>query len=90
VGRIAFLSDLEGADNLYVMDVQDGAAGALTRLTAGDEVKGFPIWSPDGACLAYQQYQGNVLELWVAGIDGEGPRRVAEGLVWGAGTSWAP
>jgi TolB protein len=89
-GRIAFVSDLDGEDNIYVIDVQDGLAGTLTRLTDSPEDKGWPIWSPEGDCLAFQQYRDNVVELHVVNADGTGPTKLAEDLSWGSGMSWTP
>jgi Tol biopolymer transport system component len=89
-GRIVFVSDLDGRDDIYVIDVQDGVAGTLTRLTDSPEVKGFPAWSHDGACVAFQQYRDNVLELYVVNADGTGLKKLAENLTWGSGMSWTP
>jgi Tol biopolymer transport system component len=88
--RIALVSDLDGRSDLYVVGVQDGEAGSLTRLTDNSEDKGWPVWSPDGTCLAFQQYSGNVVELYVMSTDGTGLSKLAENLVWGGGMSWAP
>jgi Tol biopolymer transport system component len=89
-GRIAFVSDVDGRDELYVIDVHDGVAGTLTRLTDGPEDKGFPAWSPDGACLAFQQYRDREVELYVVNADGSGLTKLAENLIWASRLSWTP
>ena len=71
-------------------EIQDGVAGDLTRLTDSPDDKGYPIWSPDGTCLAYQVYGDEGVELNVVSAQGGGSRVLADNLVWGTGLSWTP
>ncbi len=48
--KIAFISDREGGDNLWVMDVDGENARSLT--SEGDNLVHTPAWSPDGEYLA--------------------------------------
>lgn len=48
--RLAFLSDRDGATQLYLLEL---ASGALTRLTDGAQPPTGISWSPDGRWLAY-------------------------------------
>ena len=46
---IVFVSDRDGADNIYVIDI----AGASTRrISSGNELRMSPAWSPDGKFIA--------------------------------------
>lgn len=48
--RLAFLSSREGTQQVYVMDLPDGAPRKVTSLTGGaDHI----VWSPDGRHIAF-------------------------------------
>jgi Tol biopolymer transport system component len=89
-GRMVFVSDLDGADDIYVIAVQDGVAGTVTPLTDSPEDEGWPIWSPDGACLALQRHPDSAVELYAVNAGGSGLNKLAENLSWGGGMSWTP
>ncbi len=70
VGRIVFVSDRDGKEELYVIN-PDGSG--LRRLTyngdAGDAIV-YPIWSPDGAKLAFMRVQiGPGGRTWIHVLD---------------------
>ncbi len=48
--RIAFESDRDGNDEIYVMNA-DGSG--VTRLTDNDAIDRSPAWSPDGRRIAF-------------------------------------
>lgn len=101
--RIAFLSDAEVTDRyanalrmrLYTM----AADGTDVQPTLSDEFAMLhqpPQWSPDGRHLAVvryidKPYPGGITligrELYVVGLDGSAPRRVATDVV--SGPSWS-
>lgn len=58
--QIAFLSNREGKQQVYLMSSEGGEARALTNLKQG--VGGGPVWSPDGQSIAF-----------TAGLDAEPP-----------------
>ena len=74
-GSIAFVSDRDGTEQIYLAN-DDGSA--VTRLTAGSQ----PAWSRDGQRLAFY----NAREIYVINVDGSGIRRVARG--WDP--AWSP
>ena len=78
---LAFASDRDGREHLYVAPVRDGTVvGVPTRLTEGEVTDRFPAWSPDGRRLAYIREEGVSSEAWVIPVDGGAPpRRVTNG-----------
>ena len=74
-GPIAFVSDRDGIDQIYLAN-EDGSA--VTRLTAGV----WPAWSRDGQRLAFS----NAQRIYVINVDGSGLRQLASGLE----PDWSP
>ena len=74
-GPIAFVSDRDGTEQIYLAN-DDGSM--VTRLTVGMT----PAWSRDGQRLAFH----NAREIYVINVDGSGLRRVARG--WDP--AWSP
>lgn len=78
-GKIAFVSDASGSDDIVVMN-PDGSG--RENLTTGPEGDTDPAWSPDGRLLAF--VRDGAVHL-VRG-DGSGVRRLATG----SSPAWAP
>jgi Tol biopolymer transport system component len=66
-GRIAFVSDRDGNNEIYVMNA-DGTG--LTRLT--DAGAGYPAWSPDGSRIAFTSARDGHPNIYVMNADGTG------------------
>ena len=66
-GAIVFTSERNGDLEIYTMDA-DGQN--QTRLTDNPGYDQGPVWSPDGARIAYHSWNGRDLELWVMDADG--------------------
>jgi Tol biopolymer transport system component len=91
--RIAFISDRDGNDEVYVMAVPDGTGAGGTepiRLTDSPGDDSHPTWSPDGKCLAFVSRRGDAWELYVMNADGSGLRELMGSVGWGSAPSWAP
>ena len=74
-GPIAFVSDRDGTEQIYLAN-EDGST--VTRLTAG----GAPAWSRDGQRLAFHRAGG----LYVINVDGSGLRQIRSGR----DPTWSP
>ncbi len=58
--QIAFISNMSGRNNLWLVSAEGGFP---TQLTVSDQRQTSPTWSPDGKWIAYQSdYDGD--ELW--------------------------
>jgi TolB protein len=78
-GKIAFVSDASGSNDLVVMNA-DGSG--RENLTSGPDDDLYPAWSPDGRVLAF--VRGGA--VYVIRSDGGGIRR----LTTGASPAWSP
>jgi TolB protein len=80
--RIAFNSNRDGNDEIYIMDY-DGANP--TRITFNKIKDYMPAWSPDQRTIAFSSYRGTSVSLYLRNIY-EGK----ETLVSAKGTNYAP
>ena len=71
-GRLAFVSDRAGDDDIYILEL---GSGAVTRLTFGD-VGDEPWWHPSGDSILYVDRSGSSSELILRAADGSGTPRV--------------
>ncbi len=71
--RIAFVSDMSGEDELYLVD-QDGSGKPERLTTHGDQARFAPVWSPDGKRLAFADKSG---QLWLLEVADRKLTRVA-------------
>ncbi len=88
--KIAFTSNRDGNDEIYVMDGDGRNQRRVTVNLARDE---YPAWSPDGKKIAFVSNRNNVNkdygQIWVIDADGKNPIRLTDGLVdWGP--DWSP
>lgn len=83
---IAFASHRDGNWEIYAMD----PAGSTRRLTYRDVQDRFPLWSPDGAQIAFgSQVGGNWgWELWVMDAAGTRQRRLFSRIVAKSARGW--
>jgi dipeptidyl aminopeptidase/acylaminoacyl peptidase len=89
-GRLAFVSDREGGEHVWVLGFREGTAlGEPAQLTSGDGTDYFPAWSPDGSLVAFRRVRRDASEVWVVPSAGGGPARrvLAEGARY---VRWAP
>jgi Tol biopolymer transport system component/uncharacterized surface protein with fasciclin (FAS1) repeats len=100
--QIAFVSDRDGGDEIYLMPApatQDEAAAAdqaavrLAQNGAQDQDVQWtlsPQWSPDGNQIAFvSNHEGNA-EIYVINADGTGQKRLTNNPATDTSPSWAP
>jgi len=93
---IAFLSDRDGWDHLYVMPAPgatSGQAGEPIQITKGKFEAWRPQWSPDSQRIAFDaNSEGNygARQLYVATIAGNPARATVAAITSGRGTNIAP
>ena len=72
-GKIAFVSERDGNDEIYVMN----ADGTLqTRLTSDPGSDDLPAWSPDGARITFASGRDGNIEIYVMNADGSNQTRL--------------
>ena len=87
-GRIAFVSDRDGDDEIYAMNA-DGSG--LARLTNNPAYDAFPSWSPDGRKIAFVSDRGDGDdEIYAMNADGSGVTRLTDNPAQDTFPSWSP
>jgi dipeptidyl aminopeptidase/acylaminoacyl peptidase len=87
---IAFLSDRDGWDHLYVMPA---AGGNPVQITKGKFEAWRPTWSPDSARIAFDANEPDrygTRRLYVATINGDPSKATIATITSGRGTNIAP
>lgn len=82
-GQIAFVSDRDGNNEIYVMNPDGSAQVRLTNHPAADSE---PDWSPDGRMIAFTSDRGGAPAVYVMNADGTGVHLVGEG----SSPAWSP
>lgn len=72
---IVFMSNRDGNWDVY-RTTSDG--GDVVRLTDSPDADGLPVWSPDGAQIAYVSNSGGPWAIWRMNADGTGQERLFE------------
>ena len=85
--RIAFVSDLDGNEEIYVMNA-DGSG--QTRLTDNPADDWLPSWSPDGRRIAFESTRDGNWEIYVMNADGSGVAKLTDNDAWDHRSSWSP
>jgi Tol biopolymer transport system component len=88
-GKIAFVSDRDGDDEVFVMNA-DGSG--QTQLTFNTATEHDPFWSPNGKQIGFfsDRVAANVDELWVMNADGTSQRQLTVGTDGGYSGDWGP
>jgi len=73
--RIAFISDRDGNQEIYVTDI-DGTT--LTNVTSNHASDILPHWSPDGARLAFTRLVSGGSDVFVVNADGSGATNLTQ------------
>lgn len=86
-GQIAYLSGTGQEDRCVC--ILDLASGAVTRVGTG-ACDGGPVWSPDGARLAFSARVGDGLAIHTVRADGTELRSLPHAKSWSRWPRWSP
>src|SRR5207247_1940126 len=88
-GQIAFVSDRDGNDEIYVMNA-DGSSP--TRLTNNPATDFEPAWSPNAQKIAFtsQRDDARYYEIYVMEADGSHPTRLTNNPGENLAPAWSP
>jgi dipeptidyl aminopeptidase/acylaminoacyl peptidase len=86
-GRIAFVSDKDGNDEIYAIEPNGTAQYDMSNNAANDID---PAWSPDGSKLAFASDRDGNLDIYVMRADGTGQVRITSGTRSDRYPTWSP
>jgi len=88
-GQIAFVSDRDGNDEIYVMNA-DGSSP--TRLTNNPATDLQPVWSPNAQKIAFasQRDDRRYYEIYVMDADGSHPTQLTNNPAENLAPAWSP
>jgi len=86
-GLIAFSSQRDGYNEIYVMNA-DGSG--LTNLTNNSADDWSPAWSADGAKIAFSSDRDGNAEIYVMNADGSGQTRLTNNSADDWSPAWSP
>jgi len=94
--QIAFASERDGNDDIYIMNA-DGSNEQ--RLTYNSEWDLYPVWSPDGEKIAFQSYRDGNWNIYVINVadslqsgtaDGNALQQLTDYPAPGEFPAWSP
>jgi Tol biopolymer transport system component len=86
-GKIAFMSNRDGNEEIYVMNA-DGSN--QTRLTDNDTIDFGPAWSPDGKKITFSSYRDGNDEIYVMNADGSNQINLTNNAAFDDSPVWSP
>ena len=84
---IAFVSDREGNNDIFVLDIARGAIKNLTHHPAADTS---PDWSPDGTQIVFHSDRDGDSEIYVIDADGGNVRALTFNGAYDGLPDWSP
>ena len=85
--RIAFTSDRDGNDEIYVMNADGSNQTNLTRHDSGDWDS---VWSPDGRRIAFTSIRDDNFEIYVMNADGSNQTNLTRNTSGDWSPAWSP
>jgi Tol biopolymer transport system component len=86
-GKIAFVSNRDSNDEIYVMSANGSGQTNLTNSLADDT---FPAWSPDGSKIAFVSARDGNEEIYVMNADGSNLTRLTNNSATDRYPAWSP
>lgn len=86
-GRIAFTSDRDGNEEIYVMDA-DGSG--QTNLTMDPSDDNEPWWSPDGERIAFVSLRDGSVNIHIMNAQGDDVQQLTDSPAVDGGLRWSP
>jgi TolB protein len=84
---LAYDSDVEGNDEIYLLPAGGGPAINLTQHPAEDR---HPAWSPNGNRIAFQSNRDGNWEIYTLGLDDKRLTRLTFDLAYDGAPAWSP
>ncbi len=84
---IAFSSDRDGFDQIYLMESDVSSQRRLTSSSSNDY---WPAWSPDGSSLAFISERGKTKQIYIMDADGGNERQLTTHDSDNWQPSWSP
>lgn len=84
---MTFISTRDGDGEIYVMNANGSGQMRLTNNSAED---GVPVWSPDGARIAFSSSRDGNWEIYVMNADGSGQMRLTNSSALDYKPAWQP
>src|SRR5206468_11602724 len=85
--QIAFTTNRDGNDEIYLMNADGTGLVNLTNTAAFD---GYPTWSPDGSKLAFRSDRDGNAEIYVMNADGTGLINLTNNAAFDGYPRWSP
>jgi len=85
--KIAFNSDRDGDNEIYVMDADGTNVKKLTSNSADDE---YPTWSPNCKKIGFESDRDGDWEIYVMDADGTNVKKLTSNTVGDGGSAWSP
>lgn len=86
-GRIAFVSQRDGNNEIYTMRPDGSDVIRLTNNKADDL---FPVWSPDGTAILFTSNRDGNLDIFVMGATGLAPHNLTQNAARDRLGRWSP
>lgn len=88
--RIAFVSNRDGGNDIWMMDADGRRLANLTRNQKQQGSDSDPQWSPDGRRIAFVSDRDGQSDIWLMNADGTGARNLTRGGGDDLNPRWSP